>query len=549
MSWFTKYRPTSFSGLHLTVARETLSGLLSGNTFPKALLFAGPKGTGKTSSARIIGALLNDPANKEAVEVLFFDKEKKKNRLKEPNSNDPLVDRIHKGTSYVVHEMDAASNRGIDDIRSLKERLMLPPQEGLVSVYILDEVHMLTTEAFNALLKVLEEPPAHVVFVLATTELHKVPETIVSRCMLVPFQKASIDEISQALTGVLDVEKIKYDKEAIELIAKQADGSFRDGVKMLESLANGNSKITLELVESQTGGSLDALASDLVGLILAKDEVKIVEFFADLRGRNIDQKYFYKVFLEFLHHQLLVSMGVSQGKAVAPTKALHFLLTQLQTVEHEFSDAMPFLSLELKILEMVFRAKGGGSTGSGGDKKQKINVKAVKQNDKQIKSQTKEPLSHNSDELRITDYDDDLAYETVDESNLVTNNHQLTTNNSIVPDTQLTGNGKMLVEKWDAFLTRLHEENISLELLLRSARPVSGSVGQILIEVYYNFHKEQLQQPKFIKTMQEACISLVGGALEIEFTVGDRDVIHVDDANVGAVENNALEEFAKDVLM
>src|SRR5579859_2130216 len=188
MSWYRQYRPITLAGLHLVSVRETLQQLLGSGQFPHALLFAGPKGTGKTSAARIVGAILNDPANAEFVQSVFFGGKKKSKAVvnfQEPNSSDPIVQQIQRGTSYVVIELDAASHRGIDDIRQLKERVHLPPAEGLIALYILDEAHMLTTEAFNALLKLLEEPPPHAVFILATTELHKIPETIISRCAVV----------------------------------------------------------------------------------------------------------------------------------------------------------------------------------------------------------------------------------------------------------------------------------------------------------------------------------------------------------------------------
>ena len=207
MPWNRTYRPHTLADLHLTSVRENLQTLLKNKKIPHVFLFAGPKGTGKTSSSRIIGAILNEPKNKEIVEELFFGKKASKKSFVPPDPSNPFIEKILTGSSYTVQEMDAASNRGIDNIRELKERVALPPQEGLVTVYILDEAHMLTTEAFNALLKVLEEPPEHVVFILATTELHKVPDTIKSRSHLVAFKKASKEELTQALERIIGKEK------------------------------------------------------------------------------------------------------------------------------------------------------------------------------------------------------------------------------------------------------------------------------------------------------------------------------------------------------
>ncbi|MBU0576226.1 AAA family ATPase, partial [Patescibacteria group bacterium] len=211
MSWQRIYRPKTIQGLHLTNVRETLQQLMDKGQIPQVLLFAGPKGTGKTSLARIIGAMLNDPANEKVVDYQFFNGSKpKNNKYVEPDFELNFNDRIYRGKSFIVQEMDAASNRGIDDIRELKERVALPPQDGKMTVYILDEAHMLTSAAFNALLKLLEEPPVHAVFILATTEFHKIPETIKSRCSVIHFRKADHEELKQALRGVLEAEKISF---------------------------------------------------------------------------------------------------------------------------------------------------------------------------------------------------------------------------------------------------------------------------------------------------------------------------------------------------
>jgi DNA polymerase-3 subunit gamma/tau len=233
MSWYRQYRPSTIAGLHAVAVKEQLEKLRQAKNFPHALLLTGPRGAGKTSTARILAAMLNEPTNELG------------KPLKDANPKDELVQRIAQGTSLVVHELDAASHRGIDDVRALKEQAYIPPQEGKVSVFILDEVHMLTTEAFNALLKLLEEPPQNVVFILATTEEQKVPATIVSRCTVVRFRKATPAEIGTALSDIVKDQKLDIDQEALQAIATAADGSFRDAVKTLETVSAGTKHITL----------------------------------------------------------------------------------------------------------------------------------------------------------------------------------------------------------------------------------------------------------------------------------------------------------------
>lgn len=283
MSWYRQYRPRTVAGLHLQSVRDRLLALMEQGQFPQVLLFAGPKGTGKTSAARIIAAMLNDPANEAVVDAVFFGQPTpKKTALQEPTESE-LTDSIIRGAAFAVQELDAASNRGIDDVRALKERVYLPPQGVKVSVYILDEVHMLTTEAFNALLKLLEEPPAHAIFILATTELHKIPATVASRATLIPFTKASSEEITSAVQAILEQEKLTGEKEGVVRLAEFADGSFRDAVKLAESLSQGGQELTLANVEQYLALSSAQQLQELISSVLDKDAPRLVQVVAKLR--------------------------------------------------------------------------------------------------------------------------------------------------------------------------------------------------------------------------------------------------------------------------
>ena len=197
MTLYLKYRPQTVSELDLVSVRETLTKLLSGSEIPHAFLFTGPRGTGKTSSARILAKAINC--------------EHKKKGSFEPCNECETCLAITRGTHIDVIEMDAASNRGIDEVRALKQDIMLSPTLLKKKVYIIDEVHMLTTEAANALLKTLEEPPSHVVFILATTDPQKLPQTVISRLSVVQFHKASEEEITSKLTRIAKSEKFEVE--------------------------------------------------------------------------------------------------------------------------------------------------------------------------------------------------------------------------------------------------------------------------------------------------------------------------------------------------
>src|SRR5260221_3257151 len=199
MTLYLKYRPQIIDELDLTQVRDTLKKIIASGEIPHGFLFSGPKGTGKTSSARILAKVINCenlPAGGE------------------PCNNCEACLSIIKGTNIDVIELDAASNRGIDDVRSLKETIMLAPSASKKKGYIIDEAHMLTTEAANALLKTLEEPPAHVIFILATTNPEKLPGTVRSRLVNVAFQKASHEEIKRQISRVAKGEKLKIEETA-----------------------------------------------------------------------------------------------------------------------------------------------------------------------------------------------------------------------------------------------------------------------------------------------------------------------------------------------
>jgi DNA polymerase-3 subunit gamma/tau len=237
---YRKYRSRSLGEIvgqqHVT---DVLSGAFSGGRISHAYLLTGPRGIGKTSVARIIAHEINEL----------------------PYSDNPHLDII---------EIDAASNRRIDDIRDLREKVHIAPVSAKYKVYIIDEVHMLTGESFNALLKTLEEPPQHAVFILATTELHKVPATIISRTQRFHFRPVEPVKVAEHLKSIADKEKIAIDDDALLLIAKHGGGSFRDSISLIDQLAHSKEKISKDLVESTLGLVPEERIADLKDAIIKR---------------------------------------------------------------------------------------------------------------------------------------------------------------------------------------------------------------------------------------------------------------------------------------
>jgi|WetSurMetagenome_2_1015567.scaffolds.fasta_scaffold81180_1 DNA polymerase III subunit gamma/tau len=339
MSFYRKYRPQNFDSLvgqdHI---RETLMNALKLDRVSHAYLFAGSRGTGKTSSARILAKAVNCTNLKDAT----------------PCEQCDICNDINEGRLIDVIEIDAASNRGIDEMRDLKEKINFAPTRAKNKVYIIDEVHMLTKEAFNALLKTLEEPPAHTFFILATTEVHKIPETILSRCQRFDFKRISDAVIAERLKFIADSEKIEAEQQALEVIAHVARGGMRDAIGLLEQLTQDN-HLTYDHVSSALGLSGFASLEKLFGLLMQKDAQGGLAEIHNLYMEGHDLTQFNKSFLEFLRGKLLKS--VEEGKRSETEQFLKFIDLFQEAYDAARFAVIPQLPLEMAVIESCMEAK------------------------------------------------------------------------------------------------------------------------------------------------------------------------------------------------
>jgi DNA polymerase-3 subunit gamma/tau len=276
----SEYRPKEFSDMiGQDAIVKTLSNAIKNDKIPQALLFCGPRGVGKTSCARILAKQINN---------------------------------LEENFEYNIFELDAASNNSVEDIRSITDQIRIPPQIGKYKVYIIDEVHMLSNAAFNAFLKSLEEPPKHVVFILATTEKNKIIPTILSRCQIYDFKKVDVVDITELLKNICTDKKIKFDENSLSLIAEKSDGSIRDSLSMFDRLVSfTDSNLTMDEVTANLNVLDYETYFELSTLIISKDIPGILTKYNDIFIRGFDDVNLLNGLSRHLREILISKLGSS----------------------------------------------------------------------------------------------------------------------------------------------------------------------------------------------------------------------------------------------
>ena len=334
---YRKYRPIDFSEIvgqtHIT---EILKKAIISNKIAHAYLFAGPRGTGKTSTAKAFARAINcdDPKNGMPCGNCFV--------CKNVNDNPDII------------EIDAASNNGVDEIRELRNNVKILPSNLKYKIYIIDEVHMLTISAFNALLKTLEEPPAHVIFILATTDPQKIPLTVISRCQRYDFKKIAIDTIIERLNYICKKEKIKIENDALKEIAYISDGAMRDSLGMLEQLSTlSDNEITLELItniyKSITQTSLEHIYTNLEN----NDIAKTIECLQEIKVNGVDYIIFVNKMIEFLRKKAENVKLFPKSCKLSFTKIKHLIFALNNLLIEAKSSLDPYILVELTILDIL----------------------------------------------------------------------------------------------------------------------------------------------------------------------------------------------------
>jgi len=331
----------------------TLTNAIKADRVSHAYLFAGPRGTGKTTMARLLAKAVNC-TNPDLA--------------KRPCNECDLCKAVNENRFLDLIEIDAASNTSVDDVRDLRDKINFSPSQSKYKIYIIDEVHMLSTAAFNALLKTLEEPPPHAIFVLATTEIHKIPSTVLSRCQRHEFRRVPVDEIVTNLKNIIKAENIQADDDALIQIARQSAGGMRDAISLLDQLSSTGDKITLALAQIVLGTATSQTVLDVLTSIMDHDPAHGLETIHKALDAGADPRSLARQIVEYLRGIMLIQMGNGdQVEATADVKkqmqvhAKSFSTSDVLRMMKAFNNAavdlrggwQPSLSLELALAELL----------------------------------------------------------------------------------------------------------------------------------------------------------------------------------------------------
>jgi DNA polymerase-3 subunit gamma/tau len=484
---YRKYRPQDFEEVvgQETIVR-TLKNAISSGQVRQAYLFAGPRGTGKTSLARILAKGLN------CVQGPTPTPDKVCN---------PCVT-IANGTSLDVIEMDAASQRGIDDIREIRERVVLQPAEGRYKVYILDEAHQLTDAAWNALLKLIEEPPPHLVFVFCTTDLSKVLPTVRSRCQTFVFARPRLPELVRLLRRVADGESIQVPDQALALIARGARGSFRDAVSTLDQLASATENdISVQAVLQLLGAVEEEALFRLCDLVVDRDTAGALTFLEELAEQGQDLGRLVVDLLEHLRHLMLVQHMGEVPESLPVTEETR---ERLRAQANQLGEATVIRLVDLLGVAVEDMRQGG-------DPRLPLELALVKVT-RPGADLSRESLSFRLEQLESRGHVSGTVPEARPEP--------ATPPPRPAPSLEL----EQLQEAWQrTILPAVEERSIPAASVLREAHPAGLADDTLTVEFPASaaFHRQLAEEPKNATLLAEALYEVTGRKLGLAFAEGE----------------------------
>jgi len=443
--------------------------------------------------------------------------------LSEPCNNCEACLGIANGTFLDLIEIDAASNRGIDDVRELREKVNFQPAVGRKKVYILDEVHMLTKEAFNALLKTLEEPPEHAMFILCTTEPYKVPDTITSRCQRFDFQLSDVGTLQSYVLQIAGEEKIELDDGAAALIARSAAGAYRDAIGLLEQVISyrvksreKKEKIKIEDVKKVLGLPAQEQIEELLTKIVQKHTQNLLKFVDELYVNGINLHQFIKETIVFLRRELLLGLEGKETETKLLQDEIVSLITLLNKAEQEMKFAVvPQLPLELALLEFVGDAAPPSASGKCGSVPSASGgsglVVDVEKQPPQLPQATRQPAG------------------------------SATTRSPQAAATTTTTVNKL----WPQVLAAVKPKNHTIEAFLKGCRPESLKNDILTLQFFYPFHREKIEEARNRKIVEEAATEVLGRKTRVRCVLSSKPKAKTQTAETSVSAEISEEEMKK----
>jgi DNA polymerase-3 subunit gamma/tau len=517
--FYRKWRPQNLSEVvgqdHVT---QTLRHAVAGSRLAHAYLFCGPRGTGKTSTGRILAKAINCLNPQQG----------------EPCNGCALCKAINEASAPDIIEIDAASNRGIDEIRDLREKVNYAPNIARYKVYIIDEVHMITKEASNAFLKTLEEPPPHAIFILATTEPHKVLATIMSRCQRFDFHRLSQTSVISKLELICEKEGIKIAPEALRLIAKVSTGSLRDSENLLEQLVTYyGHEIELNQVQEMLGISGDMRIRELARHIVNKDITAGLKTINSVAGDGLDLRQFNRELVDYLRELLLVKSGseevidvtsddLKEIKELATGAGLDYLLIAVKRFgEIDLRlDNYSSLPLELALVDCVLTT-GGKQPVKTNQIDPQEQAAATARPAKTTRSVPEAKLEAKSEIKPVAKAEAKAEEKTEAKSAAPAESTETPAEpreDGKTPDVQSSTEMTEIKERWKDFVNAMRGEGSkgNLDAFLRSScEPMSIENNTLTLGFYHKFHKEYIEDPKYRHLVEKKLHEVFGRSYQV----------------------------------
>ena len=512
---YRKYRPQTFDEV---VGQEavvrTLQNAITSDKVRQAYLFAGPRGTGKTSMARILAKSLNCAKGPSTT----------------PDGTCHACVAIAAGTSLDVIEMDAASQRGIDDIREIRDRVVLQPVEGRYKVYILDEAHQLTDAAWNALLKLIEEPPPHLVFVFCTTDLSKVLPTVRSRCQTFVFQRPRLQDLVKKLRLIADAEKIDAPDQALALVARGARGAFRDAESTLDQLAAATEgKVTVQSVLQLLGTVEEEALFQLCDLVVDRDTAGALTFVEQLSEQGHDLGRLVIELIEHLRHVMLVQHMNEVPESLPVTEETR---ERLRAQANQLGEPTVVRLIDLLALAVDDMRQGG-------DPRLPLELALVKV------TRPSSDLSRESTAFRLERLEQGAPAAAARPAAAAEPAPARAKKTAPAPPDLVLA---QLQEAWQrTIVPAVAEKSIPISSVLGEARPaeLAGNTLTVEFPASASFHRQLAEEPKNVTLLADALYEVTGTRLALLFAVGEGDA---EDAAGGELEGPAGEERILELL-